>query len=179
MKQCKNCSIDFEPKHETRGHEQLYCSVKCRMDAYKKRTMLNRQDETKQTEQTEDQSRISGADLQRTEHRINPMGNYIPNVNLEILEGKYQAKTEALEYKLRYENLLKELETAKQKIFELEQELDEYDTEGEEESDGYMGAIMDIAKTSPELGNALGKLLQNPKVQNFVINLIPDTAQNQ
>jgi hypothetical protein len=42
-----------------------------------------------------------------------------------------------------------------------------------------MGAIMDIAKTSPELGNALGKLLQNPKVQNFVINLIPDTAENQ
>ena len=79
------------------------------MDAYKKRTMLNRQDETKQTEQTEDQSRISGADLQRSEHRVNPMGNYLANVNLEILEGKYQAKTEALEYKLRYENLLKEL----------------------------------------------------------------------
>ena len=62
---------------------------------------------------------------------------------------------------------------------ELENELEEYDTDGEGESDGYMGAIMDIAKTSPELGNALGKLLQNPKVQNFVINLIPDTAQNQ
>jgi hypothetical protein len=179
MKQCKNCSIDFEPKHETRGHEQLYCSVKCRMDAYKKRTMLNRQDETKQTEQTEDQSRISGADLQRSEHRVNPMGNYLANVNLEILEGKYQAKTEALEYKLRYENLLKELENAKQKIFELEEELDEYDTEGEEESGGFMGAIMDFAKTSPEIGNAIGKLLQNPKVQNFVINSIPDTAQNQ
>jgi hypothetical protein len=106
------------------------------------------------------------------------MGNYIPNVNLEILEGKYQAKTEALEYKLRYEGLVKELEDAKRKIMELELELDEY-SEGEEEGDGYMGAIMDIAKTSPELGNALGKLLQNPKVQNFVINLIPDTAQNQ
>ena len=132
-----------------------------------------------ENKETENQSRISGVDLQRSEHRVNPMGNYIPNVNLEILEGKYQAKTEALEYKLRYENLVKELETAKQKIFELEQELDEYENEGEEESDGYMGTIMDIAKTSPELGNALGKLLQNPKVQNFVINLIPDTAQNQ
>jgi hypothetical protein len=174
MKQCKNCSIDFEPKHETRGHEQLYCSVKCRMDAYKKRTMLTHQDEARKPETIQADSRI---DLQRAENRINPMGNYIPNVNLEILEGKYQAKTEALEYKLKYEQIQRELEMLKAKCMELENELDEY--EGDGESDGYMGAIMDIAKTSPELGNALGKLLQNPKVQNFVINLIPDTAENQ
>ena len=174
MKQCKNCSIDFEPKHETRGHEQLYCSVKCRMDAYKKRTMITHQDEARKPETIQADSRI---DLQRAENRINPMGNYIPNVNLEILEGKYQAKTEALEYKLKYEQSQKELEMLRAKYMELENELDEY--EGDGESDGYMGAIMDIAKTSPELGNALGKLLQNPKVQNFVINLIPDTAENQ
>lgn len=174
MKQCKNCSSDFEPKHETRGHEQLYCSVKCRMDAYKKRTMLTHQDEAKQPETIQRDSRI---DLQRSEDRVNPMGNYYPNVNLEILEGKYQAKTEALEYKLRYEQIKSDFEELKAKYMELENELDEY--EGEGESDGYMGAIMDIAKTSPELGNALGKLLQNEKVQNFVINLIPDTAQNQ
>jgi len=173
MKQCKNCSADFQSKHETRGHEQLYCSVKCRMDAYKKRTMITHQDEARKPETIQD-SRI---DLQRSENRINPMGNYIPNVNLEILEGKYQAKTEALEYKLRYEQSQRELEIFKAKYMELENELDEY--EGEGESDGYMGAIMEIAKTSPELGNALGKLLQNPKVQNFVINLIPDTAENQ
>lgn len=174
MKQCKNCSAEFEPKHETRGHEQLYCSVKCRMDAYKKRTMITNQDEARKPETIQTDSRI---DLQRSENRVNPMGNYIPNVNLEILEGKYQAKTEALEYKLRYEQSQRELEMLKAKYMELENELDEY--EGEGESDGYMGAIMDIAKTSPELGNALGKLLQNEKVQNFVLNLIPDTAQNQ
>lgn len=177
MKQCKNCSTEFEPKHETRGHEQLYCSIKCRTESYKKRVMHKIQDN--ENKETQDESRISGVDLQRTEHRINPMGNYIPNVNLEILEGKYQAKTEALEYKLRYEQSQKELENLRIKVMELENELEEYDSEGEGESDGYMGAIMDIAKTSPELGNALGKLLQNPKVQNFVINLIPDTAQNQ
>lgn len=174
MKQCKNCSADFQSKHETRGHEQLYCSVKCRMDAYKKRTMITHQDEARKPETIQANSRI---DIQRSEDRVNPMGNYIPNVNLEILEGKYQAKTEALEYKLRYEQSQRELEMLKAKYMELENELDEY--EGEGESDGYMGAIMEIAKTSPELGNALGKLLQNPKVQNFVINLIPDTAENQ
>ena len=174
MKQCKNCSADFQSKHETRGHEQLYCSVKCRMDAYKKRTMITHQDEAKKPETIQSDRNIN---IQRSEDRINPMGNYYPNVNLEILEGKYQAKTEALEYKLRYEQIQRDFEQLKEKYMKLENELDEY--EGDGESDGYMGAIMDIAKTSPELGNALGKLLQNPKVQNFVINLIPDTAENQ
>ena len=42
-----------------------------------------------------------------------------------------------------------------------------------------MGGNKDVAKTSPELGNALEKRLQDPKGHNFVINLIPDTAQNQ
>ena len=176
MKQCKNCSAEFQPKHETRGHEQLYCSIKCRTDAYKKRTMLTHQDETRKPETIQENSRI---DLQRSDNRINPMGNYIPNVNLEILEGKYQAKTEALEYKLRYEQTQKELELYKMKIIELENELDEYENDNEEESNGYMGAIMEMAKTSPELGNALGKILQNPKVQNFVINLIPDSKENE
>ena len=125
MKQCKNCSTEFEPKHETRGHEQLYCSIKCRTESYKKRVM-NKIHENENKE-TQEQSRISGVDLQRTEHRINPMGNYIPNVNLEILEGKYQAKTEALEYKLRYEGLVKELEDAKRKIMELEKKYGSHD----------------------------------------------------
>jgi hypothetical protein len=177
MKQCKNCSNEFEPKHETRGHEQLYCSIKCRTEAYKKRVMQKtNEDENKETQE---QSRISGTDIQRADHRINPMGNYIPNVNLEILEGKYQAKTEALEYKLRYEAVSKELEIAKSRIFELEQELDELDIDEDDNEGNIMGTVMDLAKTSPELGNALGKLLQNQKVQNFVINLIPDTEQNQ
>jgi hypothetical protein len=175
MKECKNCLNQFEPKHETRGHEQIYCSVKCRMDAYKKR-QINKSLTNDINEKTED---IRTPELQRSNYNINTNGNIMPNVNLEILEGKYQAKTEALEYKLRYESIVKELEDAKRKIFELEQKLDEYEDEGEEESDGYMGAIMDFAKSSPEIGNAIGRFLQNEKVQNFVINLIPDTKQNQ
>jgi hypothetical protein len=177
MKQCKNCSNDFEPKHETRGHEQLYCSIKCRTEAYKKRTTQKHQDN--EEKEPEAQSRISAADLQRAEHRINPMGNYIPNVNLEILEGKYQAKTEALEYKLRYEQVVKELEQCKMRIIELESELDEYEDDDENSNEGYLGSIMDLAKSSPELGNALGKLMQNEKVQNFILSIIPNTIQNQ
>jgi hypothetical protein len=175
MKECKNCSAQFEPKHETRGHEQLYCSVKCRMDAYKKRTMTINQDEARKPETNETNSRT---DLQRSEDRINPMGNYIPNVNLEILEGKYQAKTEALEYKLRCEILVKELENANRRINELENELQESD-EGEEESGGIMGNIMTMVGNSTILGDAIGGIISDEKVRNFIVSLVPNTAQKQ
>lgn len=175
MKQCKNCSAQFEPKHQTRGHEQLYCSVKCRMDAYKKRTMTINQDEPRKPETNETNSRT---DLQRSEDRINPMGNYIPNVNLEILEGKYQAKTEALEYKLRCEILVKELENANKRINELENELQESD-EGEEESGGIMGNIMTMVGNSTILGDAIGGIISDEKVRNFIVSLVPNTAQKQ
>ena len=173
MKQCKNCSIDFEPKHETRGHEQLYCSVKCRMDAYKKRITLTNQDEARKPETIQANSRI---DIQRSEDRVNPMGNYIPNVNLEILEGKYQAKTEALEYKLRCEILVKELENANKKIMDLENELQQSD-EGEEESGGIMGNIVTMVGNSTILGDAIGNIISTEKVKNFIVSLVPDTAQ--
>jgi DNA-binding ferritin-like protein (Dps family) len=175
MKECKNCSAQFEPKHETRGHEQLYCSVKCRMDAYKKRTMTINQDEARKPETNETNSRTN---LQRSEDRINPMGNYMPNVNFEILEGKYIAKSEALEYKLRCEILVKELENANRKINELENQLQESD-EGEEESGGIMGNIMTMVGNSTILGDAIGGLISNDKVKNFIVSLVPDTTQKQ
>jgi hypothetical protein len=173
MKQCKNCSAEYEPKHETRGHEQLYCSVKCRMDAYKKRTMITHQDEAKKPETIQSDRNIN---IQRSEDRINPMGNYYPNVNLEILEGKYQAKTEALEYKLRYEQIQRDFEQLKEKYMKLESECEE--DEGEEES-GIMGNIVTMVGNSTILGDAIGGLISNEKVKNFIISLVPDTAQKQ
>jgi hypothetical protein len=173
MKQCKNCSIDFEPKHETRGHEQLYCSVKCRMDAYKKRTMITHQDEARKPETIQADRSIN---FQRSEDRVNPMGNYYPNVNLEVLEGKYQAKTEALEYKLRYEQVQRDFEELKAKYMKLESECEE--DEGEEES-GIMGNIMTMVGNSTILGDAIGGLISNEKVKNFIVSLVPDTAQKQ
>ena len=175
MKQCKQCGAEFAPKHETRGHEQLYCSIKCRTEAYKKRTLEKMQ----ANENEKNENDTWPPNVQRSEYRINANGNIMPNVNLEILEGKYQAKTEALEYKLRYEQALKEIEEQKRKIVELEVALNEYEEEDEgEEESGYLGTIMNMAKNNPEIGNAIGKLLQNDKVQNFVISLMPNT-QNQ
>jgi hypothetical protein len=117
--------------------------------------------------------------MERQRDNINSNRSNINDVNLEILEGKYQAKTEALEYKLKYENALEKVELANRRIFQLEQELEEYDDDQDSGDNSMMGSIMDMAKNSPELGNAIGKLLQNEKVHNFVVSLIPDAKENQ
>jgi hypothetical protein len=143
------------------------------MDAYKKRTMITNQDETRKPETIQSDRSIN---IQRSEDRFNPMGNYYPNVNLEIIEGKYQAKTEALEYKLRYEQVQRDFEELKAKYMKLESECEE--DEGEEES-GIMGNIMTMVGNSTILGDAIGGIISSEKVKNFIISLVPDTAQKQ
>jgi hypothetical protein len=194
MKICKNCNAEFKPIHESRGQEQIYCCIKCRTESYKKR-VINKELETKLNSHKVDSEIIYGTEqeilrqakditnrninMERERNNINSNRNNINDVNLEILEGKYQAKTEALEYKLKYESALEKIELANKKIFELEQELEEYEDYQDSEENDIMGSITDMAKNSPELGNALGKLLQNPKVQNFVISMIPETKENE
>jgi hypothetical protein len=185
MKICKNCNAEFKPIHESRGQEQIYCCIKCRTDNYKKRVMnkeiKNKLDNSEIIYGTEQEILRQAKDItsrsinmERQRDNINTSrGNY-SDVNLEILEGKYQAKTEALEYKLKYENALEKIELANKRIFELEQELDEYDDDQDSGENNMMGSIMDMAKNSPVLGDALGKYLQNEKVYNLVVSLIPD-----
>jgi hypothetical protein len=194
MKVCKNCNAEFKPIHESRGQEQIYCCIKCRTESYKKR-VINKELETKLDSRRIDSEIIYGTEqeilrqakditnrninMERQRDNINPNRSNINDVNLEILEGKYQAKTEALEYKLKYENALEKIELANKRIFQLEQELEEYDDDQDSGDNSMMGSIMDMAKNSPELGNAIGKLLQNEKVHNFVVSLIPDAKENQ
>jgi hypothetical protein len=144
------------------------------MDAYKKRTILTHQDEARKPETIQADRNIN---IQRSEDRVNPMGNYYPNVNLEILEGKYQAKTEALEYKLRYEQVQRDFEQLKEKYMKLESECEE--DEGEEESGGIMGNIMTMVGNSTILGDAIGGIISDEKVRNFIVSLVPNTAQKQ
>ena len=189
MKNCKNCNVEFTPIHESRGHEQVYCSIKCRSQAYKNRKELNSkmftEENVKQVEneilrQAEAIKNKSGVNMERQDYRINPERNVYNDVNLEMLEGKYQAKTEALEYKLRYENITKELEEAKKTIINLELEIEELESENnsEDENPFNMKNIMGMVQNNQELGNAVGKLLQNEKLQNFIISIVPDTNNN-
>jgi hypothetical protein len=144
------------------------------MDAYKKRTMITHQDEARKPETIQADRSIN---FQRSEDRVNPMGNYYPNVNLEVLEGKYQAKTEALEYKLRYEQVQRDFEELKAKYMKLESEFEE--DEGEEESGGIMGNVMTMIGNSTILGDAIGNIISDQNVRNFIVSLVPNTAQKQ
>jgi len=38
MKKCKRCLKEFIPRHESRGQEQVYCTVKCRQKDANERT---------------------------------------------------------------------------------------------------------------------------------------------
>jgi len=177
MKNCKNCGIEFEPKHQTRGHEQIYCSIKCRTDAYKKRTEQKMKDVYEEKQPT----RLFNSPGQDVRIEQNGGSNF--NVNLDLIEKKYEAKTEALEYKMRYEQCLKDLEEYKRQVMELENEIDELTTDDHSADNlgmgGVMGSVMEIAKSNPEIGTAIGKLLQHQKVQNLVLALIPDTSQKE
>ena len=50
--------------------------------------------------------------------------------------------------------------------------------EGEEES-GIMGNIITMVGNSTILGDAIGGIISNEKVKNFIVSLVPDTAQKQ
>lgn len=170
MKNCKNCLIEFEPKHLTRGHEQLYCSTACRTKNYSTRILNKRMNDEKNY-----QNRDSvGISLPTIQNSINSHGSFLPSVNLEILEGKYQAKTEALEYKLRYEQSQRDLEAQKVLNAALRSELDEYvNDEGEDEGEGGLMGLM----KNPEISSGIGKILQRDEIADFVVSFLKMTKK--
>jgi hypothetical protein len=169
MKNCKHCGVEFSPKNDQRGHEQIYCSINCRMKAYKIRKM----NEYKEQPKDQDKSEGREIDIQRTGNDINGSRMPYADVNLEILEGKYQAKTEALEYKLKFEQATKELEIANKRIFELEQEIDELDDENDVPENSFLGIISGIAEKSPVFADAVGKIISNENVQHAIVSMFP------
>ena len=79
----------------------------------------------------------------------NGIGNVTDN-HLATIKELYEAKTETIFYKLKCENLEKELNELKVEFHNLEQEFDNID-EGEEESgySGMLGGVMEQFKQDP------------------------------
>jgi hypothetical protein len=181
MKQCKQCSIEFEPKN-FRGTEQNYCSKECRTKAgnerYKLKLMTNGNSRTNLegstritgTERNENArtKEFFGNDNYRRETDISIEKQSVNNPDiLRYLEQSFEARTDAFKFELKYENALKEIEKLKQEIVELELELQDEP----EPKQGIAGMLENI----PEwLTPAIGKLLQSEKVQKFVISNIPE-----
>ena len=162
MKNCKNCNTEFTPKHETRGHEQLYCSLKCRSEAYKKR--LNEKNEIKQPVIIENFGNMEKQDDRFL--RIQSHSNYD---FYSLIERLGEAKNEAFRYQLKAEKLDEENIQLRQKNMELESEIDEYINEDEGEK-GFIGGIHQ---------SILGELLKIPAVQDFITSILkkPSNAQ--
>lgn len=139
MKVCKNCSAEFEPKNERRGHEQLYCTIKCRNEAYKKR--VNERQETKNESVGNLERRNDGVLQLRSDGYSDVIG---------LLKELGEAKAEIVRYQLKSEHLEKENEHLKVKVNQLESELEMIEEEEDDTDSGDMiGGIMTNFKKDP------------------------------
>jgi hypothetical protein len=183
MKKCKNCNKEFKPLHESRGQEQVYCSIKCRQTSAHLRsinkikqsvTQENEKQRITGTEQigiTESMDRI-GRGIQETNQRggdstNNVLSNYKESRNVEgdssryaingvqeshlnLIRELYESRSESIYFKLKNEQLEKEVNKLRIENARLESELDEYESEGEESNySGVLGSVMEQYKEDP------------------------------
>lgn len=161
MKECKHCGQEFTP-HQTRGHEQIYCSLKCRNQASVKRrelrlqstflSPLNKSNEEEVQSVPENRGYNQSMDTRpgREVTRVTNGVGIIADNHLATIKELYEAKTETNFYKLKCEALEKENSQLRIEVSNLEQELSEID-EGEEEGSysGMLGGVMEQFKQDP------------------------------
>lgn len=155
---CNQCKQSFTQKDNVRGSEQKYCSVKCRQTSAHIR-MINRIKENVKQENEKENEIISDdrghqqsmdRGYTREHSRASSGVGIIPDSHLATIKELYEAKNETIFYKLKCENLEKELNELKIDFHNLEQEFDSIN-EGEEESgyDGMLGSVMEQFKQDP------------------------------
>lgn len=147
-KLCTCCEMLFTPKENTRGSEQIYCSVKCRNTAAQKRMIEKiKENAIQETRQpivvTENNNTLSGS-RNNIEQGTN---NFSPDI-IRLMELNFETRNKINELELKNLYLTKEVEQLKQDIINLELELEEAETPGDE-NEGMLGGIMKQFKTDP------------------------------
>jgi hypothetical protein len=147
QKLCTQCETLFTPKENSRGSEQIYCSPKCRSNAAQQR-MINKIKENaiKETRQpivAENNNNISGNRID-TQQRAD---NFSPDI-IRLMELNFETRNKISELELKNLYLTKEIEELKQEIINLELELQEAESPGEE-NEGMLGGIMKQFKEDP------------------------------
>ena len=147
QKLCNHCETLFTPKENTKGSEQVYCSPKCRSNAAQQR-MINKIkenaiQETRQPIIAENNNVLSG-NRNNIEQRTD---NFSPDI-IRLMELNFEARNKISELDLKNLYLTKEIEELKQEIINLELELEESETPGEE-NEGMIGGIMKQFKEDP------------------------------
>lgn len=147
MKQCKVCSTEFEPKHPTRGHEQLYCSTKCRADAYKIR--VNEKQKLQTSTTTTSSTPESVGYVQQSNVGVHGYASPINSSVLELIEKRSEAQVDSIRYQLKCEQLEKENQLLQIKVNQLEAELSSFDDEDGGDEGGMLSGIMEQFKKDP------------------------------
>lgn len=151
---CNQCKQSFTQKANVRGSEQKYCSIKCRQTSAQLR-MINKIKESAKHENENEIKPISNgiesinSHVERRDKRIIDGGEYISDIHLSIIEKLYETKSEVIFYKLRCENLQKENAQLLIDISNLEQELEEDESEEKSGYEGMLGGVMEQFKQDP------------------------------
>ena len=174
MKICKNCNKEFQPLHESRGQEQVYCSIKCRQTSAHLRSInkikqsVIQENENGISRSNGDNNSIQGnkgiigndrehnfrqefSETSNGKNRVLSNILYSDSNAIELLRECYESKSESIFYKLKCEQLEKEVNELRIKNAQLESEMDEYENENEEESDygGVLGSVLQQYKDDP------------------------------
>ena len=166
MKNCKHCNAEFQPKHATRGPEQMYCSQKCGQQAarIRRENKLKNEAISAQGNATKNADEIRNV-ASREMGRTTSNGWIHTDGSLVYLEKLYEAKNECNYLKMQVEKLTDELKVEREKNYHLEIELEEMgdpDQEG-----GMIGQVMSQFQKDPAntitFASALLKNLFNAK----------------
>ena len=166
MKNCEQCGKEFEAQYKT-GNEQKYCSHSCRYKAANIRKIEKIKAEYSNESRKEESKSIGN--LERQDDRFLRLQSNSTYDIYSLIERLGEAKNEAFRYQLKAEKLDEENIQLKQKIMELESEIDEIENSDESEK-GFLGGI------PPSI---LGELLKNSAVQEFITSILkkPSNAQ--
>jgi len=167
---CVECNQEFTPIHN-RGAEHKYCSNKCRNKASVKRREMrlkstflsplnninNIQNERTIIGTSDDFAQVKESYSKQGIQEIASTGYGILsdriNTNSDtigLLEKLYESRNETFFYKLKCEQLEKDINELKVEYAKLESEFDELDSEGDDgQYSGMLGAVMEQFKQDP------------------------------
>lgn len=167
---CIECNIEFTPIHN-RGAEHKYCSNKCRNKAAVKRREIRLKSTflspVTNINNIENEKRINGIsddfgqikesyskqglqEITGKGYGVLSDGIYTSNDNVRLLERLYESRNETFFYKLKCEQLEKELSELTTDYAKLESELEKLDSdENDSQYSGMLGAVMEQFKQDP------------------------------
>ena len=167
---CTECNQEFTPINN-RGAEHKYCSNKCRNKASVKRRELRLKSTflspLNNINNIENEKRINGTsddfgqikesyskqgiqEITGKGYGVLSDGIYTSNDNIRLLERLYESRNETFFYKLKCEQLEKDINELRVEYIKLESEFDELDSEGDDgQYSGMLGAVMEQFKQDP------------------------------